>query len=333
MLKKPTVFSGAQPSGYLTIGNYIGAIKQWVNMQDDNNCFYCIVDLHAITSFKEPKFLKKMTFTTLATYLACGLSPEKSTIFIQSHIPEHTQLNWILNCYTSYGELCRMTQFKEKSQQFSGQVNVGILNYPVLMASDILLYQASKIPVGEDQKQHLELVQNIAKKFNMRYGKIFKIPQPFIQKKGSRIMSLLDPNKKMSKSDVNKKNVIYLLDEPNIVIKKIRNALTDSDSPAIINYDNIHKKGISNLLSIFSEISGQSILDLEEEFKDKTYSFFKKSMSESLADFLSDFQKRYYYYYDNKDFLNQIILEGAKKAKNHVKKTIKKVFDTIGLIT
>lgn len=256
---KPIVFSGAQPSGELTIGNYMGALRQWVQMQDDYDCIYCIVDLHAITARQDPALLRKRTLDTLALYLACGIDPKKSTIFVQSHVPEHSQLSWALNCYTYFGELSRMTQFKDKSARYAENINAGLFDYPVLMAADILLYQTNQVPVGEDQKQHLELSRDIASRFNNLYGDIFKIPEPFIPKAGARVMSLQDPTKKMSKSDDNRNNVIELLEDPKSVVKKIKRAMTDSDEPALIRYDVEKKAGVSNLLDILSGVTGQSI--------------------------------------------------------------------------
>ena len=223
---KPIVFSGAQPSGELSLGNYIGALRQWVQMQDEYDCIYCIVNQHAITVRQDPVKLRKATLDTLALYLACGIDPKKSTIFVQSHVPAHTQLGWVLNCYTYFGELSRMTQFKDKSARYADNVNAGLFDYPVLMVADILLYQANQVPVGEDQKQHLELTRDIAQRFNALYGDVFTVPQPFIPKTGARIMSLQDPNKKMSKSDDNRNNVIGLLEDPKSVAKKIKRAVT-----------------------------------------------------------------------------------------------------------
>ena len=251
-MTKPIVFSGAQPSGELTIGNYMGALRQWVNMQDDYHCIYCIVDQHAITVRQDAQKLRKATLDTLALYLACGIDPEKSTIFVQSHVPEHAQLGWALNCYTYFGELSRMTQFKDKSARYAENINAGLFDYPVLMAADILLYQTNLVPVGEDQKQHLELSRDIAQRFNALYGEIFKVPEPFIPKSGARVMSLLEPTKKMSKSDDNRNNVIGLLEDPKSVVKKIKRAVTDSDEPPVVRYDVQNKAGVSNLLDILS---------------------------------------------------------------------------------
>ncbi|MFQ8717178.1 MAG: tryptophan--tRNA ligase, partial [Enterobacter hormaechei] len=253
-MTKPIFFSGAQPSGELTIGNYMGALRQWVSMQDDYHCIYCIVDLHAITARQDPEKLRKATLDTLALYLACGIDPEKSTIFVQSHVPEHAQLGWALNCYTYFGELSRMTQFKDKSARYSENINAGLFDYPVLMAADILLYQTNQVPVGEDQKQHLELSRDIAQRFNALYGDVFKVPEPFIPKSGARVMSLLEPTKKMSKSDDNRNNVIGLLEDPKSVVKKLKRAVTDSDEPPVVRYDVQNKAGVSNLLDILSGV-------------------------------------------------------------------------------
>lgn len=333
MLKK-IVFSGIQPSGSLTIGNYIGALNQWVNIQDKFNCIYCIADLHAITIQPNSDILRKNVFDTLALYLACGINPSKSIIFIQSHVSEHSQLNWILNCYTNFNELRRMTQFKNKYKNLKKNTNCGILNYPILMASDVLLYQTNFIPVGADQKQHIELIKSIAYRFNNKFNddQLFKIPKPLILKRGSRIMSLINTNKKMSKSDINKNNVIFLLEEPELIVKKIHQAVTDSDNPPLINYNIKEKAGISNLLNILSAISGKSILVLETEFKTKMYSQLKHQTSEYLCDLLVSIQKKYYFYRKNKDLLKTIIENGAKKAKIHAQFTIEKVYKSIGLI-
>lgn len=328
---KKIVFSGTQPSGTLTIGNYIGALSQWVDMQDKFFCIYCIVDLHAITVKQNSNILQKHILDTIAIYLSCGINPEKSIIFVQSHVPEHTQLNWILNCYTYFSELKRMTQFKSKKLE-KNNINCGLLNYPILMASDILLYNTSFVPVGQDQKQHLELSRNIANRFNILYNKLlFSIPEPIILKLGSRIMSLMEPNKKMSKSDVNKNNIISLLDHPTLVVKKINKSVTDSDNPPLISYNMKKKSGISNLLNILSNISGESIFDLEKKFKGRVYSDLKSETAHSVCNLLKKLQKNYYQYRKDENYLKKVIQEGAKKASKHAKKTLKKVYQAIGL--
>jgi len=331
-MSKPIVFSGAQPSGELTIGNYMGAMRQWVQMQDDYHCIYCIVDLHAITVRQDPTALRKATLDTLALYLACGIDPAKSTIFVQSHVPEHTQLSWVLNCYTYFGELSRMTQFKDKSARYAENINAGLFSYPVLMAADILLYQTNQVPVGEDQKQHLELSRDIAQRFNALYGDVFKVPEPFIPKSGARVMSLLEPTKKMSKSDENRNNVIGLLEDPKAVVKKIKRAVTDSDEPPVVRYDVQNKAGVSNLLDILSAISGKSISQLEQEFEGKMYGHLKGEVAEAVSGMLSELQVRYQRYREDEAFLEQVMRDGAAKARAHAQETLKKVYEAVGFV-
>ncbi|WP_174891155.1 tryptophan--tRNA ligase [Candidatus Hamiltonella defensa] len=329
---KSVVFSGAQPSGSLTIGNYMGALRQWVNLQEDYDCIFCIVDLHAITTRQNPESLKKSTLDTLALYLACGIDAKKSIIFVQSHVPEHTQLSWILNCFTYFGELNRMTQFKDKSSRHSENMNAGLLNYPVLMAADILLYQTHQVPVGEDQKQHLELARDIAKRFNGIYGDIFVIPEPFIAQSGARIMSLQEPNKKMSKSDENRNNVIELLEDPENIIKKIKKAMTDSDEPAQIYYDIKNKPGVSNLLDILSGVVNKNMSELEKIFSGKMYGHLKTELAEALTHMLNDIQKRYQHYRSDEPYLQQVMKQGADQARARGQLTIKKVYDALGFV-
>ncbi|WWO98972.1 MAG: tryptophan--tRNA ligase [Candidatus Dasytiphilus stammeri] len=331
-MKKKIVFSGTQPSGELTIGNYIGALRQWVKLQDKFQCIYSIVDLHAITVRQDSLQLRNSIMDTLALYLACGLEPDKCIIFVQSHVPEHTQLNWILNCYTYLGELNRMKQFRKKIS-LSSNINVGLLDYPVLMAADILLYQTQHVPVGEDQRQHLELCRDIAHRFNTLYGHhIFNIPEPLISSSGSRIMSLLQPNKKMSKSDNNRNNLIRMLESPSSILKKIKRAVTDSDQPPVIRYDINQKPGISNLLNILSAITDQSISQLEQEFSSKMYGHLKLAVADALSGILIDLQEKYYQYRNDELYLHQIMIDGAVKARCHAKKTLTKVYEVIGLI-
>ncbi|PSH22930.1 tryptophan--tRNA ligase [Yersinia pseudotuberculosis] len=329
---KPIVFSGAQPSGELTIGNYMGALRQWVQMQDDYDCIYCIVDLHAITARQDPALLRKRTLDTLALYLACGIDPKKSTIFVQSHVPEHSQLSWALNCYTYFGELSRMTQFKDKSARYAENINAGLFDYPVLMAADILLYQTNQVPVGEDQKQHLELSRDIASRFNNLYGDIFKIPEPFIPKAGARVMSLQDPTKKMSKSDDNRNNVIELLEDPKSVVKKIKRAMTDSDEPALIRYDVEKKAGVSNLLDILSGVTGQSIPELEAQFTGQMYGHLKGAVADAVSGMLSELQERYRTYREDEALLQDVMREGAAKACARAQATLAKVYEAIGFV-
>ena len=313
-MTKPIVFSGAQPSGELTIGNYMGALRQWVSMQDDYHCIYCIVDLHAITARQDPEKLRKATLDTLALYLACGIDPEKSTIFVQSHVPEHAQLGWALNCYTYFGELSRMTQFKDKSARYSENINAGLFDYPVLMAADILLYQTNQVPVGEDQKQHLELSRDIAQRFNALYGDVFKVPEPFIPKSGARVMSLLEP------------------EDPKSVVKKLKRAVTDSDEPPVVRYDVQNKAGVSNLLDILSGVTGQSIPELEKHFEGKMYGHLKGEVADAVSGMLTELQERYHRYRNDEAFLQKVMKEGAEKASARASETLKAVYEAIGFV-
>ena len=329
---KPIVLSGAQPSGELTIGNYMGALKQWVALQDSHDCLYCVVDLHAITVRQDPKALREACLDTLALYLACGVDPKKSTVFIQSQVPQHTQLGWALNCYTQMGELNRMTQFKDKSQKHASNINVGLFAYPVLMAADILLYQANEIPVGQDQKQHLELTRDIATRFNNAYGETFTIPEPFIPELGAKVMSLQDPLKKMSKSDDNRNNVIGLLEDPKKIMKKIKKAMTDSDEPPVVRFDTENKPGVSNLLSLMSGVTGKSIAGLEAEFEGKMYGHLKTATGEAVVEMLEPLQARYREFREDTTFLHQVMKDGAEKAQARAEVTVKKVYEKIGLL-
>ena len=331
-MSKPIVFSGAQPSGELSLGNYLGALRNWVKLQDDYDCIYCIVNQHAITVRQDPEKLKKATLDTLALYLACGIDPSKSTIFVQSQVPTHAELAWVLNCYTYFGELSRMTQFKDKSARHAENINAGLFDYPVLMAADILLYQANLVPVGDDQKQHLELTRDIASRFNALYGEIFKVPEPFIAQAGARVMSLQDPSKKMSKSDENRNNVIGLLENPKDVEKKIKRAVTDSDDPPIVHYDVKNKAGVSNLLDILTGITGTPIAELEQQFEGKMYGHLKTEVATQVSAMLAQLQERYYQYRNDEDILFDIMHDGAKKATARSQATLNQVYDAIGFI-
>ncbi|MGX2967043.1 tryptophan--tRNA ligase [Ursidibacter sp. B-7004-1] len=341
-MSKPIVFSGVQPSGELSLGNYLGALRQWTKMQDDYDCLFCIVDLHAITVRQDPEALRKATLDTLAIYLACGIDPEKSTIFIQSHVPEHSQLAWILNCYTYFGEMGRMTQFKDKSARHEDNVNVGLFTYPVLMAADILLYQANQVPVGDDQKQHLEITRDIANRFNALYGKkdedgnitetLFAVPEVFIAKTGARVMSLLEPTKKMSKSDDNRNNVIGLLEDPKSVAKKIKRAMTDGDEPPVVRYDVKEKPGVSNLLDILASVTGKTIPQLEAEFEGKMYGHLKTAVADEVSAMLSQLQERYHHFRNNEALLEKIYREGAEKARAKAQETLKQVYQAVGFV-
>ncbi|USD37900.1 MULTISPECIES: tryptophan--tRNA ligase [Ferrimonas] len=329
-MTKPVVLSGAQPSGELTIGNYMGALRQWVKLQESHDCLFCIVDQHAITVRQDPEALRKACLDTLALYLAVGIDPNKSTVFVQSHVPEHAQLAWVLNCYTQMGELNRMTQFKDKSQKHASNINVGLFSYPALMAADILLYQADEIPVGSDQKQHLELTRDIAARFNNVHGDIFTIPEPFIPPVGARVMSLQDPTKKMSKSDDNNNNVIGLLEDPKKVTKKIKRAVTDSDEPPVVRFDIDNKPGVSNLLSILSGATGKSFEELEAEFEGKMYGHLKGATAEAVVAMLEPLQERYTAIRNDQAYLEQVMRDGAAAARERAAKTLKQVYQAIG---
>ncbi|WAI18330.1 MAG: tryptophan--tRNA ligase [Buchnera aphidicola (Acyrthosiphon caraganae)] len=335
IFSKPILFSAVQPSGNLTLGNYIGTMRHWSKMQNNYECLYCIADLHALTIQENKIDLKKSVLDTLSFYLACGVDPNKSIIFIQSHVYQHSQLNWILNCFSQFSELLRMTQFKIKRKIESDctkKINAALFNYPILMAADILLYQTNFVPVGRDQKQHVELTRNIAHRFNSLYGNIFTLPKPLITQYGSKIMSLLEPHKKMSKSDVNKNNVIFLLDDISSVALKIQHALTDSEMPSKIYYDISKKPGISNLLEILSAITNKDINILLKELEGIMYAEFKKIVVDCLSKFLSKLQKSYNDYRHDESYLKKIAYEGAIKAQLRSQKTLKNIHDKLGLI-
>jgi tryptophanyl-tRNA synthetase len=329
---KEIVFSGAQPSGELSIGNYIGALRQWVSMQDQYDCIYSVVDLHAITVKQDPKLLYDATFNTLALYLAIGIDPDKSTVFLQSQVPEHSQLSWILNCYTQIGELSRMTQFKDKSKRYENNVTAGLFDYPVLMAADILLYNANLVPVGEDQLQHLELTRDIAYRFNQRYGEIFTMPKGFVPKEGARLMSLQDPSKKMSKSDDNRNNVITLLEDPKTIVKKLKKAVTDSDDPPVVRYDWANKPGVSNLLDLMSAVTNQSVDDLVAHFEGKLYGHFKAEVADAVVALLTPIQERYKQLRQDEAYLREVFKKGAFKASERAQVTLDKVSKAVGFI-
>ena len=330
-MTKPVVLSGIQPSGSMTIGNYIGAINQWLDMQEHSDCHFMLADLHTITVRQDPKEFKSQVLEGLAMYVACGLDPEKSTIFLQSQVPEHAQLSWLLNCYTQMGELNRMTQFKDKSNNSSSS-NSGLYTYPVLMAADILLYQADAVPVGDDQKQHLELARTIATRFNNIYGDVFKVPEPMIPTLGARIMSLQDPLKKMSKSDDNPKAFIKLLDEPKQIAKKLKSAVTDSDEQARIYFDNKEKPGVSNLLTLLSVATKRPVADLVPEYEDKMYGHLKKDTADAVVAMIEPIQARYYELRADETQLQRIMRIGADKASERAAPTLAKAYEAVGFI-
>ncbi|MFT4926412.1 MAG: tryptophanyl-tRNA synthetase [Phenylobacterium sp.] len=331
-MTKPVVLSGIQPSGGLTIGNYMGALKQWVAMQETHECFYTLVDLHAITVRQDPQKLHNASLSSLALLLACGVDPKQHPTFMQSHVPQHAQLGWLLNCYAQMGELNRMTQFKDKSQKNVSNINVGLFSYPVLMAADILLYAADDVPVGQDQKQHLELARDIATRFNNLYGETFKVPEPYIPEVGAKIMSLQEPTKKMSKSDDNPKNFIGLLEEPKKVAKKIKSAMTDSDEQARIYFDVAEKPGVSNLLTLLSCTTGKSIEALVPEYEGKMYGHLKGDVADAVVGFITPLQQRFHEYRNDTTLLNAVMKEGAEKASARAEITLKRVHEAIGLV-
>ena len=329
--EKKRVFSAIQPSGMLTLGNYLGALKNWSAMQNEESfeCLYAVADLHAITVRQDPAKLREQIRSTFALLLAVGIDPEKSPVFLQSHVAEHSQLAWLLNCYTQFGELQRMTQFKDKSQRHADNVNAGLFTYPVLMAADILLYQADLVPIGQDQKQHLELTRNIAERFNMLYSPTFTIPEPYIPKICARVMSLQDPTKKMSKSDENINAWIAILDKPDDIIRKVKRAVTDSE--ACVRYAD-GKDGVNNLMSIYSACTGLDYNQIEAEFAGKGYGDFKAAVGESIVETLRPVQQRYNEIMGDKAYLEQLCNEGADQARRIARKTVSKVMRKIGYV-
>jgi len=327
--KKPVILSGVQSTGVMTIGHLSGALKNWKEMQDQFECYYMIADLHAITVRIEPAKLRKSILDTAALFIASGIDPERSALFIQSHVPEHSQLAWVLNCYTGMGECSRMTQFKDKSLKNQENVNVGLFAYPVLMAADILLYQADRVPVGEDQKQHLELTRNLAERFNHHYSETFKVPEPFIPKMGAKIMSLQEPTKKMSKSDENERSTIFLTDTDDVIVGKIKRAVTDSGTD--IKYSEEHQ-GISNLMTLYHIATGASFDDIERDFEGKGYGDFKKAVGEAVAEYIRPIREEYNKLIKDKEYLLNIYKQGDEKARNTAFKTMRKVYKKIGYL-
>ncbi len=325
---KKTIFSGMQPSGMITLGNYLGALKNWTHLQDEYNCLYCIVDMHAITVRQDPATLRKNARNLLMQYIAAGLDPEKNVIYYQSHVPAHAELAWILNCYTYMGELNRMTQFKEKSQKHHENINAGLYTYPALMAADILLFQTDLVPVGIDQKQHLELARDIAARFNGLYSDTFKVPEPYIPKVGAKIMSLQTPNKKMSKSDEDANASIYLMDDPDTIMRKFKRAVTDSDG--VVRFDEEQKPGISNLMTIYSTVTGMSIEAIQNEFEGKGYGDFKLKVGEAVVEEFRPLHQRFNELSQDKAYVDELIKRNAETANYLATKTLRKVQKKVG---
>ena len=328
---KKTILSGSTVTGNLTLGNYIGAISNWTKLQNEYDCLYFLADLHALTVQQDPKILKDRIYSFYAQYLALGLDPQKNTIFVQSQVPYHTELSWILTCLTPMGYLNRMTQFKEKAERHVKNVNAGLFTYPVLMAADILLYQVDMVPVGEDQRQHLELARDIVGFWENRYGPgIFKQPEAYVGKVGARIMSLQDPSKKMSKSDDNEKNFISIIDEPKVVEKKIKSATTDSDT--VVKYDLENKAGLANLMNIYSVMTGKSFEEIEKLYEGKMYGHLKVDLAEIVVSTLTPVREKYLDLMKNQDYLDKLMNEGAMKAEARSEITLKKVYEATGLV-
>lgn len=329
MENKKLIFSGIQPTGTFTLGNYIGAIRNWGPLQDEYNCIYCVVDMHAITVKQDPVKLRQSTMNSYALLMACGIDPEKSILFIQSHVKTHAELSWVLGCNTQFGELSRMTQFKDKSQRHPDDINSGLFTYPVLMAADILAYNADLVPVGVDQKQHLELARNIAQRFNQRYGDFFTMPEPYIPKIGAKVMSLQEPTKKMSKSDENPNAVILILDDKDTIIRKFKRAVTDSEAEVCYRDG---KDGINNLMTIYSSVTGKDFAAIESEFAGKGYGDFKLAVGEAVADHLEPVRTEFARISQDKAFLKKCYTEGAEKALRYSQRIVSKVYRKVGFV-
>lgn len=327
---KKVIFSGIQPTGKITIGNYLGSLKNWIGMQEEFDCIFCVVDMHSITVTQVPSELRKNTFDLLALYMACGLSPEKSILFVQSHVPAHAELTWVLNTIAYVGEMNRMTQFKDKSRKHADNINMGLMDYPVLMASDILLYQADLVPVGVDQKQHVELARNLAQRFNARYSPTFVVPDCYIPPVAAKITSLQDPTAKMSKSDPNENAVVTMFDDKDAITRKFKRAVTDSDTE--IRFDREKKPGVSNLLSIYCGFTGVTEKAAEEEFAGKGYGELKARVAESVIAALEPIQREQKRLAADKAYLEAVLKTGAEKAERIANRTLEKVYRKVGFI-
>jgi tryptophanyl-tRNA synthetase len=330
MDEKKIILSGIKPSGALTLGSYLGAIKNWVALSETYYCYYMMADMHAITVRQDPATLRRTTLEQIAQYVACGLDPDKNVIFIQSQVPAHAELAWVMACYTMFGELSRMTQFKDKSKKNADNINAGLFTYPSLMAADILIYQADLVPVGDDQKQHVELTRDIANRFNGIYGDVFKLPEPYIPKVGARIMSLQEPTNKMSKSETDNGGCICLLDKPEDIMRAFKRAVTDSDTS--IRYDVKAKPGVSNLLQIYAVATGKTIKETEKEFDGKGYGVFKQAVGEAVVELLRPIREEAERLLSDKAYLEKIYTEGAQKASYAANKTLRKVYKKIGFV-
>ena len=331
-VKKKVMLSGIQPSGDLTLGSYLGAIKNWKERAEEFDCYYFMADLHSITVRQVPADLRRRTMEQLAQYIACGLDPEKNTLFVQSHVPAHTQLGWVLDCFTMFGELSRMTQFKDKSQKNAENINAGLFTYPALMAADILLYQPDYVPVGGDQKQHVELCRDVAERFNGVYGDVFKIPEPYIPKVGARVMSLTTPTNKMSKSDHDQNGCVYLMERPEDIARKFKKAVTDSDTERCVRYAPEEKPGVANLMSIYSACTGKTFEEIEREFDGQGYGAFKPAVGDAVVEMLRPIREEAQRLMKDKAYLESVYREGAEKAEYIANKTLRKVYKKVGFV-
>ena len=329
---KKVMLSGIKPTGDLTLGSYLGAIKNWAERAEQFDCYYFMADLHALTTRNNPADLRRRTLEQLAQYVACGLDPKKNTLFIQSHVPAHAELGWILNCYTMFGELSRMTQFKDKSAKNADNINGGLFTYPSLMAADILLYQPDFVPVGDDQKQHVELTRDVAQRFNNLYGETFRIPEPYIPKIGARVMDLLDPHSKMSKSDEIGNGRVCLMDAPEDIARKFKRAVTDSDTERCVRYDPENKPGVANLMSIYAAVTGRSFEEIEHEFEGKGYGVFKPAVGEAVIETLRPIREEAQKIMKDKSYLSDLCRDGAERASHIAEKTLRKVYKKVGLV-
>ena len=325
--EKKTIFSATQPSGRITLGNYLGALRNWVALQDDYNAIYCVADEHAITVRQDPAALRRQSLELYAQFIACGLDPEKSIIFIQSHVPQHAELAWVLNCYTMFGELSRMTQFKDKSASHADNVNAGLFTYPSLMAADILLYQADLVPVGEDQRQHVEITRNIAQRFNGIYGDVFTMPEAYIPKVAARVMSLSEPEKKMSKSSPNENSFVLVMDKPEAIMRKFKRAITDSEGGI---YRSPEKPGVTNLIEIYSAVTGMTPEAVENEFNGKGYGVYKPAVGEAVVEALRPIREETERLLGDKGYLETLYRQGAEKAAALANRTLRKVHKKVG---
>ena len=324
------IFSGIQPSGKIHLGNYLGAVRNWVQLQDEYDCIYCVVDEHAITVRQDPAELRRKTLELFAQLLACGVDPERSTLFVQSHVTQHAEIAWVLNCFTMFGELSRMTQFKDKSAKHADNVNAGLFTYPVLMAGDILLYQADLVPVGEDQKQHVEIGRDIATRFTYNYGDVFTLPDAYIPKVGARVMSLNQPDSKMSKSIP--EGCVYLMDKPDEIMRKFKRAITDSDTERCVRYDRANKPGVATLIDIYAAVTGKSYEAIEAEFEGKGYGAFKPAVGEAVVELFRPIRERTEELLADKAQLQQLYRAGAEKASAIAGRTLRKVYKKVGFL-